>query len=166
MERYYWNGRILLRDAKISDAITIGKNMREADRKEIWSASRLRPYKACVMSLIDSQLAFAVEFDGVTVAIMGVVHLSLMSNRGVIWLLGTDGIDKLPITFGRHTKNIIEEFFQEWDSLENWVHKDNLKSLKWLRLAGFEIGDPQPYGVDKELFRRIRKERDPVCVRR
>lgn len=159
MERHYWNGRIVLRDAKISDGVTVSRNMREADRKEIWSASRLRPYKACVKSLLDSQLAFAVELDGETVAILGAVTLSLINNRGLIWLLGTDGIDKLPITFGRHTKDLIEEFFQEWDSLENWVHEENLKSLKWLKGAGFKIGDPQPYGVDGEIFRKIRRER-------
>lgn len=160
MKKVYWNGRIIVRLATEEDGLQIADRLRKADQKEIWSAFRQTARDGCWGSVKKSELAYTIELDGVPVAIFGVHTLSLADRRGVIWLLGTDDIERIAITFKKYTKPFIDLFLNEWDSLENWVHRENKISLRWLKQAGFTIEDPVPYGLDEELFRKIFKRKE------
>ena len=165
MKKDYWKGRIVVREATTEDALQVADNLRKADQKELWSAFRLRPKDGCLKSLERSERVFVIDLEGKAIAIFGVTTLSLIDRRGIIWLLGTDEIFNIAVTFEKYTKAFVESFLMEWDVLENWVHAKNRISLKWLRRAGFNIGDPVPYGLDKELFRKIEIRKDGIgCV--
>ena len=155
MKKEYWGGRIIVREATIEDGYGVAEKMRKADQKELWSAFRLSPFEGVVDSIYKSTLAYSVELDGKVVAVLGIVPLNLVARSGVIWLLGTDELDRLGITFGRYTRPYLKEFIKEWDYLENWVHEGNSKSLNWLKMGGFTIEPPEPFGIDKENFCRI-----------
>ena len=161
MKKSYLKGRIVVREATEEDALRIAHKLRDVDRMEMWSAYRVIPEKGALGSLRGSDRAFTVTLEGKPIAIFGVMTLSLVGRRGTIWLLGTDDIDQICITFGRYTKAFVQSFLSEWDTLENWVHEKNRRSIGWLKMAGFEVSDAKPYGLDRENFHHIRigKER-------
>ena len=64
----------------------IGRNLREADRKEVWLSHRLTGLDAVLTSWHQSDLCRCIETDaGEPVGITG-----LVKNR--IWMLGTDNL--------------------------------------------------------------------------
>ena len=158
----YLGGRILVREATEADGLKIAAQLREADRKEMWSAFRLMPEAGVTKSIRNSERAFVVELEGEAVAVFGVMLISLIGRRGSIWLLGTDKIDRFCITFGRYTKAFVDSFLMEWESLENWVHEENRKSILWLKMAGFDIEEVKPFGLDEENFHHVIIRREAV----
>ena len=62
---------------------------------------------------------------------------------------------KIAVAVQKYTRQYVGRMLEQCAVLENYVLKDNILALNWLRRAGFELSALQPYGFDNELFVRI-----------
>lgn len=127
----------------------VARNMRQADRVEIWLSSRSEPLDALRKGLEQSDQCYTLLVDDAPTLIFGIVERSILDRTGTIWMLGTDDIHK--IRFGRLEftimQNVLNELVADYNVVENYVHAQNDTSIKWLRAMGFEFDDPAPLGV-------------------
>jgi len=133
--------------------------IRRADVEEIWAGVGIPPALAVGFSVATSDPGWAVELHGEPVAVFGVRRVpdTTGQNRrvGVPWLVATDVIERYPVHFYRVSKDIIADMRSRYDYLENWVDARNALSVRWLRWAGFTVGEPEPWGVAGLVFRRF-----------
>lgn len=149
---WYRNKTIEVRSATENDGRWLATRLRKADLREIWSAYGMDGETGFWAAFNNSEEVYSVVYKNEVVAIFGVCILSYLSNQGGIWMLATDQLDTIGISFARHTRTIIQEFLTRYSSLVNWVDSRNTQSIAWLRINGFEIKEACPYGVFGELF--------------
>ena len=126
-------------------------NMREADRDEVWAAAHVTPKQAVRHSLLGSRDSQAGLVDGRTVCLFG-VGSSTALGYGVPWMLATDELERHQVAFLRRCRGAVEEMRRDYVMLRNWVDARNEKAIKWLGWLGFEVHDPEPFGIDQLPF--------------
>jgi len=141
----------------------IALNMRQADRDEIWASDHLTPWRGVTESLKMSHYSSIAVIDDEPIAAFGLVVANILGSTGVPWLPGTDAITKYFRAFIRHSFVLTSQMNEKCDTLVNYVHAENINSVKLLRAVGFTIDDPVPFGVEGELFHRFHKE-NKQCV--
>lgn len=150
------NDRYLVRSAAIQDVSFIAKNIREADRQEVWAASHMTPFQALKISfLISRDIVFTGLADGVPVCIFGVKPPSMLGTVAVPWLIGTDDIPLHSRTFLRESKKFVEGLKERFPVMENYVDARNVEAVRWLQWVGFSVYYPKPYGPDNLPFHRF-----------
>ena len=123
-------------------------HLRQQDIQEINSSCEWSPKNAVAYSIAHSERGFTAILDGKICAVFGV-------HQGVIWLVGTEDIEKHPVAFYRHSKKIFPFLKAGYPLLENFVHVNNTLSLRWLQWLGFTIEPPHNnfhhvYYINKE----------------
>ncbi len=149
---WYRNGTIEIRPATKRDGDWLATRLRKADRREIWSAYGMDGEAGFWAAFNNSEDTYSVVWKEKVVVIFGVCLLSRLSNQGGIWMLATDQLDEIGVSFARNTRKIIQEFLTRYSSLVNWVDCRNTQSIAWLRINVFEIREARPYGVFGEPF--------------
>lgn len=130
--------KLYVRRAEKADIPIVAKNMREADKREIWRSHRSTPEQSLELGMKgDVCLAFCV--DDQPVALFGVTRYTVMSPKGVPWLLGTDGIRLAVKYFLKESRKYVEAMNYSYKVLENYVDKDNELSVRWLKWLGFDL---------------------------
>ncbi len=128
----------------------IGRNLREADRKEVWLSHRMTGLDAVLTSWQQSDLCRCIETDaGEPVGITG-----LVKNR--IWMLGTDNL----VATRERRLQLCKEGRQWVDhclsvagmAIGNDVYAKNTASIRWLKHLGFNVASPRPLGDSAALF--------------
>jgi hypothetical protein len=142
--------------------IHIGEYMREADRIEVMASHGMVPLEAVFNSVDISDLSSVALYNGVPCAVFGLVKRDLLTGTGVPWLLGTDDIDLCKKDFIIHTREGVREMLNVCPRLENHVHIENRKSIRWLKTMGFKFDEPEPVGIHGELFSRFYLELNNV----
>ncbi len=137
----------------------IASNMRELDRQECIAAIGLDPADALYYSFTGSENVWTILYKDKPIAIFGVARLSLLSEVGVPWMLGTDELDQAGWPIIRFSRKIIRGLLEYYSKLENYVDARNKKSIKWLRWCGFIIEPPEPYGAYRLPFHRFHLDR-------
>ena len=135
----------------------VANNMRQADRIEITASHGYTPIEALVKGVAISTLSSVALINDEPCAVFGLVVENIITGFGVPWLLGTDLIFKHKRDFVEHTRIGVDEMLEVCPRLENWVHCENVKSIRWLKSMGFTMSDPKPIGVNGELFMRFTK---------
>jgi len=130
-------------------------NMREADKIEVMASHGATPGQAIRNSVKMSNRVAVVLFDGKPAAVFGLVIKDLLTGTGIPWLLGTDLIDEHRLAFVKNTRPGIQEMLSICPRLENYVHTENSKSVRWLATMGFKFEDPEPIGRKGELFSKF-----------
>lgn len=74
---------------------------------------------------------------------------------GSPWFLGTDTMMESSKTVAHRTRFYVNEFFENYDFLYNYVHEENVVSMRWLKWIGFVLEEPKPYGIKGDMFRRF-----------
>jgi hypothetical protein len=131
----------------------IAPRIRQADRDEILASCGLPPAMGIAMSIAASEIGWAAELLGETVAVFGACRAG--DGSGVPWLIATDEIERHPVHFYRMSRVFIGEIKSRFGYLENWVDARNRLSLRWLAWAGFAVREPEPWGRGGMSFRRI-----------
>ena len=54
--------------------------------------------------------------------------------------------------FVKMSRNVLERWQQEHGALYNFVSVENIKSIRWLKWLGAVFYEPQPMGVNGEMF--------------
>jgi len=91
----------------------------------------------------DSMLAWAALADGECAALWGVKTHKILSDEGMLWMIGTDLIDKHPITFLRHSRRQVQSLRATFKTIYGCVLTEYSTSRRWLEWLGFEIGPDQ-----------------------
>lgn len=140
----------------------IANRMRRADVDEIYASSRRLPKEALEFSLRKSSLAMTALVNGQPEVMFGVGDLSVLSQVGAPWLLGTDAVTERYIAFLRGSVSWREQLLLRYQVLRNAVDDRNTASKRWLRWLGFSLSEPMPLGVDGEMFRLFEMRRADV----
>ena len=107
-----------IRNAIIDDVYSLSKRLRKQDEDEVIALVGLDNETALLASFCHSDRVFVGEVDGKIICMFGVSKDS--NGNGCPWLLGSDEVEKLPITFVRNSRKYIQQFINEYGYLENY----------------------------------------------
>lgn len=149
---YYSKDNVMVKDSCLDDAERLAPNLRKSDIVEIWASNHHEPLEALKKSL-NSLYCMTIFIEDEPIAMFGIHTNELIGEQASIWLLASDRLNEMKMRFLRQSKKFIGFFLDKYPYLCNFVHSDNIDSILWLRFCGANIYDPQPYGLDKSMFR-------------
>ena len=141
---------VIIRESNKDDSAKLAPNLRSSDVKEIWAAGHLLPLESLESSFKISRRCFTIEHQGQVVAMFGCAPIT--SDQGTVWLLASDGLYQMRKTFFKYSVYFIDLMLEEFPYLFNFVHNENKQSIKWLKLCGASIRQPEALGPDGGLF--------------
>jgi len=133
------NVKIEVVRASVEHIAPIARDMRAADRREVWASSRATPEEALEYSLSKSSWAWVWLIDGEPVAMMGVGDVNILAGVGAPWLLGTQKAVENGRYFLRQSKAGIAALRAHYRLLSNYVDGRNKVSIRFLEWLGFEM---------------------------
>jgi hypothetical protein len=124
--------------------------------------STLPPYELLRQSLASSKAAWTVLSGGEVAAMFGVAYRSLVSDAGVPWLLSSALVDRIWLSFVRHSRAFARYMLSLFPGgLENYVDAGYGRCIAWLRWCGFTLdAAPVPMGRMGAPFYRFWMRRD------
>lgn len=149
--------RISIVPATLEHARIIGETLRPQDRAEI-EAVGLEPEVEPTATLLASSISRSGVLDGRVAAMWGVVKIA--DGWGKPWFLTGEAFCTVPpLRFARIYRGQVAEFLAQFSVLENWVDARYEESIRLLKMTGFSLDDPAPYGQFGALFRRFEVRR-------
>ena len=94
--------------------------LRKADEEECWASAHITADEGLQRSFNNSRLCWTAFVDDVPTLCFGVGAVSLLSDVGRPWLLGTDDIAKIGLRVVRHSRRYIYDMLDRFSLLENW----------------------------------------------
>lgn len=123
------------------DVTFVAAHMRQGDVEECLAVG-WTPLEALSAGVQSSQVAYTlIDHEGTPVAIMGVCPPNQV-GLGMIWLLGTPDIERIPATFARQSRYVLRDIFNQiYDlyGLFNYTHLKNDVHHRWLKWLGFKF---------------------------
>jgi hypothetical protein len=152
----------IVRPAKVIDVFWIASRIRKEDADECAAAAGQTPTEALTGSVGGSDVCRTIEYAGAPIAMFG--FKGTPGHEAIVWMLGTDDIDKAKKSFMRSVHENIHRFLCVYPVLYNYVDGQNLKAVSWLRKMGAEVFDAQPMGVNGTPFHRFEFRRERQCA--
>lgn len=121
--------------------------IRQADIDEFYAAALIEPDEVLRRSMSASSVCWAGLVDGEVVCIFGVCPASLLTGFGVPWLVATNRLERVQVTFLRHCRPVLSQMLAIYPRLENFVDTRNTAAKSWLHWLGFTLHEPKPYGA-------------------
>jgi len=143
----------------------IAPHLRPLDVDEIWSMCAMKPLDALLYSVQDSKEAMTVMMPDSDIPVMmfGLGSaMNILDRKRSIWLLGTDQIRRIKKQFIIES-GIYLETLAAGETVYNYVLQGNTPSLRWLKMLGFSIMEPKPFGWLQKPYHYVEKE-FPKCV--
>lgn len=132
------------RIATIEDIDYIHSKMRTEDVQEILSIADVNALEALKESFCASCECIVGEEDGNVFCVVGLIP----DNTGVtLWMLFTNEVNSLPISFFKISKKLVKEWLDKYVYLHNYTQKDNIFILKWLKMLDFNIEPVSLLGI-------------------
>ena len=125
-----------IRETREGDTLELAATMRQADRDEIWHASRVAPLESLEAGLRLSSSTHTVEWDGKVIAIFGVCG-TLGHEVGVPWMLGTDDIQRCRKSLLRGCRAVVDGYANAFPYLTNACWSKNVVHINWIKWLGF-----------------------------
>lgn len=145
-------GNLRIRPATPEDVVALAPRLRAADLQEIAARSGRRPEDVLLDGVTKSRECYAAELaSGEVIALFGVGDTP-EPRLGGVWLLGSDAIFSVRLTFLRHSLRWVRALSRGYDLLGNFVDERNTVHIAWLRWLGFRFLRRLPLGVNKEPF--------------
>lgn len=146
-----WNeGVSMFRPYSVSDAVYLSEHIREDDRKEVEAAGT-----TVMDALVHGGLCRGVAYTGVgpsghPACVFGVNKVT--RDTGLVWLLGTPEIEKIPVTFLRKSMQVLDRLYEVTCTrlLYNHTWEGNPVHHKWLKWLGFTFLDDVQ--IEQETF--------------
>lgn len=121
--------------------------MRDTDRAEM-AALGHDPLTIPMTSLClsDPDLRWSLLDQGRAVGVCGASRLN--DEVGIVWLLTANGFGRDVRAVQKITRELLDKMHSRYPILFNWIDDRNLRSLRWLRAAGFfpTVTDPDYAG--------------------
>jgi hypothetical protein len=123
-----------------ADVDFLTDNLRKEDIEEV-QAGGLTPFGALFQGYAISDPCWTLLDDGGSPIAMVGVCSSPNPSLGLVWLLGTRGIEDFSYKFAKYSKPALERLFEEtgYDGLYNYTHAHNELHHRWLRWLGFKF---------------------------
>lgn len=150
-------GSLTVRDATLEDADFLATRLRARDYDEaVASAGADIPTVMRASVAASEGMCWIAESDQ-PVFVIGCAPV--VPGVGSPWLLGTDEVRAYPGALTRIAKRHIAIMLQTYGYLVNYVDARNADSVGWLRLLGFTVEAPVPYGAEGRPFHRFTMKR-------
>ncbi|MBM3099131.1 hypothetical protein JRX38_14160 [Gluconobacter cerinus] len=143
---------ISVRKAVPSDSALIASRLRSADFREVVRIGEGHPEGVLRRCIERSDMAGIFYDDDRPLCAFGIVGCL---DIGHPWLVGTPYLNHVPRSFLRETRYWVEEWKRNYRLLTNRVDADYTSAIRWLSWLGFEIGEPEPCGLNGAMFRTI-----------
>ena len=156
---YYKTRLAVVRHTEIADVFELSRNMREADKIEIWKSDHKTPEEALLGGFMDSAVCWTIERKEKPIAMFGVVPNSILGPTASVWLLAAPELTQVQRAFLRHSRHFIGIMLGYYPIIANWVDIDNRESIRWLKWCGAEFGPIMPYGAEQAPFQHFRFRR-------
>lgn len=131
-------------------AEVIASDLRREDYLELMYSSG-NPRVSTVLSAVSSDYAWTGMDSEGPVCIFGVMEQT--PDIGVPWMLGVTRFTQYRkdiLVRGREYVGLMKKLYPY---LHNFVHQDNVESIRWLEAMGFSLGRVFPqYGVGRQPF--------------
>lgn len=127
-----------IRPSTQEDVEYLSIRLRDEDVEEVLAGNNT-PFNALAHGLEVSELCYTlIDRHQTPVGMLGICK-GYYNNSGIIWLLGTKGIEENSITFLRNSKPVLAQFYERtgYDFLYNYTYVKNELHHKWLRWLGF-----------------------------
>ncbi len=147
--------RIEVRPSVFADVRALQGKLRESDCLEIAACSGRDPDKALAEGFLASSKVWTGLVEGMPVSMFGVAAPSLLSPVASPWLLGTDAFDGEGIAIAKRSRHYVREMRKGFALLENYTDDRHTIAHRWLFWCGFQVDEPQPWGVMGLPFRRF-----------
>lgn len=138
-----------IRKISVDDLPEIEANLLPINKEEIMA---MRGQTATELFNANSEMMDNTEIlviDGEIVCIGG----SMDTPQGrIVWLFGTDKIEKNKRWFAKVISDRFEEMKKKHDLLFSYVYEKNELTKSWLKSMGFTIFDGEPAGKNGEIF--------------
>ncbi|MEO1029596.1 MAG: hypothetical protein AAFX02_11145 [Pseudomonadota bacterium] len=138
-------GRVRFEAATSSHVAELLPRLRSADWQEVAASSVLPVGHALVMSVARGNAEVGL-IDNEAVVLFGAAPIGMINRAATPWMVGSNKLERYPITVLRHNRRIIDRWTSQFDHLFNYVDTRNEVSKKWLKWLGFKLHDPRPYG--------------------
>ena len=133
--------------------------LRQSDIDEIWATNHIKPFEALYEGWKNSVLSLTIEVSNEPVSMFGIAPTTLTGDEAIIWMLSSDKINSIKKSFIKNNRRFIDMFLSMYPRLENWVSKENKKSVAWLKLLGANMKETEMFGIDKSPFHYFTFER-------
>lgn len=164
MKRDYRNGATVI-PATAEHCHLIAPHLRAMDVDEIWSMCAMKPLDALLYSVQDSKEALTVMMPDSEIPVMmfGLGGASgILDRKRSIWLLGTEQVRRVRRAFIMESASHLETL-AAGETVYNYVLQGNVQSLRWLKMLGFSIMEPKPFGWLQKPYHYVEKE-FPKCA--
>jgi hypothetical protein len=118
---------------------TIARRIRDIDRLECETMGHTVK-GALRTGLLGSTLAWTAKINGRPEAMLGAAPSNLLEGRGRAWMLMTDEAARHQIALVRLGRIYTEAMHRHYAILENWVHAENDRTIRWLSRLGYAVG--------------------------
>jgi hypothetical protein len=149
--------QISSRPATLADMRALSATLRPEDRAEIEAIGQ-KPRHFLIHLWLTSPYRRAYFVDGRIAAVAG-YQGTLLSTIGHAWMLTTPEVERVPIGFLKAARQGRDEMLESVSALISGVAASYERSIRFMRLLGFEIGEPHPVPPFGRLFRDLRRER-------
>ena len=144
----YKQGKVEIRNSVVHDICHLKDNLRKSDVDEIVASCNGTPEDMLMTGYAVSEICFTVVYESTPVAMFGVDKASSKDGMGIVWLLGTEDISKMWVTFLRLSRPIVREMaWMAGTDLHNYIDARNTSTIEWLKWCGAQFEDAEPYGV-------------------
>jgi hypothetical protein len=134
-------------------------HLRKEDFDEAFATTGESPHLGVKESWDNSIRKWIIFKGDAPVGAFGVRPLTMFSDIGIVWLLGTDGLSKIKKFFVKISKPIIAEMMNDFKILVNFVDMRYTKAVRWLKWCGFQFDEPAPFGALGLPFSKFYMER-------
>lgn len=147
-----------VRRVKRKDVEYYSRHACDEDRMECMAMMGMTPREAVLHSLKNSERSYSVLDDDKLVCIFGACRHSALSHSASIWMLATSRIKKYPMISARAILDSLSMVTFGYSKVDNHVDARNIKMVNLLKMAGFKVEDPAPFGVLGRPFHYFWKE--------
>ena len=148
---------VKMRIIEPADAAWIAPHMRGIDILEAWHLTGIEAEQALRMTIAATPEPVAGWIDGKLVAAWGVIPRTIACRTGIPWLVATDAMEGVWMSFLTLSEAELEEVAEGYDVLTNFVWVENEKAIRWLQWLGFEMVETVYMGAEHAPFYRFEK---------
>lgn len=142
-------------NASAADAAYIAERLRPADMLEVYASGGMSPLVAALESFWGSLCCFSVRCGDMPVAVFGVCRGTLLADEYVVWMLASSEVEHTGTAFARYSPRAVAALAEHYPVMRNYVGAWNIKTLRWLRMCGFEILPARRIGVHGEYLHPV-----------
>lgn len=144
-------------DMKLSHAYDLAPRLRAEDVEEV-EALGFTPRQSLRKNFYESCVRKTIMVDGEVAACFG-LRGTIVGETGHIWLLTSHLVEGVYLALASAYRKQMREFLEIYPRLENYCLASYTKSLGLMKLSGFTVHDPQPFGPRGVLFCRFEASR-------